>query len=117
MASVEKDLQALMEQRAASMQTKQSDSSVEKAPAVVFQDFVLYVSERPNDIGSQTIQTRIEPIRENFKIINVADIEEELPDWLNGTPILVDTRTSDGLIYKGTAALDMVNDTYMMTDS
>ena len=52
---------------------------------VVFEKFVLYKSDRADDVGSRTLLQAIEPVVEDFRVIDVSQLQAEtLPEWLDG---------------------------------
>jgi len=80
---------------------------------VVFEKFVLYKSDRSEDVGSRTLLSAIEPVVEDFRIIDVSQLQSEtLPEWLDGTPVVVDMRDKQRLAHRGSAALDLIEDAY-----
>lgn len=77
------------------------------------ENFVLYISKRADDRGSERLLQLIEPVHEDFRVVDVASLEKEsLPEWLDGTPIVVDVRTENRAAHKGTQALELVLATY-----
>ena len=80
---------------------------------VVFEKFVLYKSDRADDVGSRTLLQAIEPVVEDFRVIDVSQLQAEtLPEWLDGTPVVVDMRDKQRLAHRGSAALELVADAY-----
>ena len=91
----------------------------QRAPAaatptdVVFEKFVLYKSDRAADAGSRRILQAIEPVQEDFRVIDVKQLSSEsLPPWLDGTPVLVDMRDAERLAHRGTAAFELLGEAY-----
>lgn len=73
----------------------------------VFQHFVLYVAD--DCIGSAESLQVVEPFKEEVRVINVADLERPLPDWLIGTPTCVDMRQSEMVAHRGTDAIALLS--------
>ena len=75
--------------------------------------FVLYTSTRKDDVGSVTMLRLIESVREDFRVVDMESVNEDArPEWLDGTPVLVDLRDEPRLAHKGTAAIQLVRQTY-----
>ena len=50
---------------------------------------------------------------EDFKIIDAAQIDPaDRPDWLDGTPVVVDMREDTRMAHRGTAAVELVRAAY-----
>ena len=81
-------------------------------PQMVVERFVAYVSDREADAGSRQLRALIGPVREDFRVVDVSTLQGELPDWLDGTPTLVDVRGVERVAHKGSAALELVRKTY-----
>ena len=80
---------------------------------VVFEKFVMYVTNRPEDRGSALLRQGVQPVVEDFKIIDAAQIDPaDRPDWLDGTPVVVDMREDTRMAHRGTAAVDLVRAAY-----
>jgi hypothetical protein len=99
------------------MRSREQEIAVSAAPAVakgadIPQNFVLYHRDRSQCTGSQEILSKIDVVKEDFLIIDVATLEGNMPQWLNGTPLLVDNRTEAREIYRGTEALDFIKMVY-----
>ena len=77
----------------------------------VLQNFVLYTSNRAGDRGSEKIMGIIDNFREDFRIVDVASLDER-PAWLNGTPIVVDLREAGKVAHRGYAAIELVQEVY-----
>ena len=107
-----RQVEELLQQREQFSQKVQYQSSTGDQ-GVVFEKFVLYISDREHDVGSKKLAQLIHSVREDFRIIDVATLtESELPEWLDGTPILVDMREDEEVAYKGTEAFHVVTDAY-----
>lgn len=99
------------------MRSREQEIAVSAAPAVakgtdIPQNFVLYHRERSQCAGSQEILSKIDVVKEDFLIIDVATLDGDMPQWLNGTPLLVDNRTDAREIYRGTEALELLKKVY-----
>lgn len=80
---------------------------------VVFEKFVMYVTDRPEDRGSALLQNAVKPVVEDFKIIDASQIEvAHRPDWLDGTPVVVDMREDTRMAHRGSAAIELVRSAY-----
>lgn len=77
----------------------------------VLQNFVLYTSNRPGDRGSEKIMGMIDNYKEDFRIVDVASLDDR-PAWLNGTPIVVDLRETGKVAHRGSAAIELVQEVY-----
>lgn len=81
-----------------------------------YKKFVLYVSSDDKDAtqfcyGSRECLKLIEPLKEDVTVQHVDRMLEagvEIPDWLNGTPILVNTMEKSAL--RGTDAFNFLRD-------
>ena len=79
-----------------------------------FKKWVLYVNYDRRDgqrmcAGSRRIMAMVEGIREDVNVQNISELQKKgvtLPEWLNGSPILVDTETKQA--FKGTSAVTYV---------
>jgi len=87
-------------------------TEVQEPQQLVVERFVLYVSDREGDVGSKAFRELIEPVREDFRVVDVGTIDGDLPGWLVGTPTLVDVRGNDRIAYKGTEAMEVVRSAY-----
>ena len=82
------------------------------AESTAWSRYVLYVAhshEEPDRLctGSRKAMKLMEPVKEDVLVQSIDVLQEKgvaLPDWLQGTPTLVDT--SDKSAYSGTQALD-----------
>jgi hypothetical protein len=103
-----KKVETMMAERAA------AGAGTQPTPTdVVFEKFVLYKSTRAGDKGSRKLTQMLEPVIEDFRVIDVERLDKDsLPTWLNGTPVVVDMRTDNKLAHRGTAAIELVQDTY-----
>ena len=107
-----RDVDELLQARE-QLNRRPSESEGPTAQNVVFEKFVLYTSDRAHDSGSRKLKAAIEPVREDFRNIDVATLHaDEIPEWLDGTPILIDMRERDKVAYKGGEALRVVQETY-----
>lgn len=105
------DVERLMQMRSET-NTEGATNTAAAAQDVIFEKFVAYVSYRPKDIGSSLLLARIDKVKEDFKVIDIGTLAEDLPEWLDGTPIVVEVGAADKLAYKGSAALEHVNRHY-----
>lgn len=99
------------------MRSREEEMAGASAPAVVKgsdiqQNFVLYHRDRSQCAGSHEMLTKVDAVKEDFLIIDVATLDGGVPQWLNGTPLLVDNRTEAREIYRGTEALEFVKKVY-----
>jgi hypothetical protein len=83
----------------------------QQQPETVLQNFVLYTSNRPGDRGTEKIMGIIDNFREDFRIVDVASLDNR-PTWLNGTPIVVDLRETAKIAHRGSAAIELVEEVY-----
>lgn len=106
------DVQRYAEERERKTTAPKQDTD-DAAPQMVAERFVAYISDRKADIGSEQLLNLIEPVREDFRVVNIASLDKgKLPEWLDGTPVLVDARGVDRVAHKGSAALDLVREVY-----
>ena len=90
--------------------TVDTQTSAETQPGPM-ENFVLYT--RASCRGSTVIQKMIDPVREDFRVVDVDTLDRStLPSWLDGTPILVDVRTAKRELYRGTDAAVTVQEVY-----
>ena len=100
---------AAVEQRAADAAPAESLDR----KSLVAHKFVAYVWDAAECRGSAALRTLTEPFKEDVLFVPVASLTKPLPAWLHGTPTVVDVRDpADRQAYKGTAALQMMADSY-----
>ena len=80
------------------------------------QNYIVYVLRDGRCPGSTRLLEQIDPYREDFAIVDVGSVRDP-PEWLNGTPILADVSGDDGIIYRGTAALQHAQRLYADDDA
>lgn len=88
-------------------------TSEQPAPAQAdpMENFVLYT--RKECRGSSVVSKMIEPVREDFRVVDIKTLDPSaLPNWLDGTPILVDVRTTKRELYRGTDAAAKIHEVY-----
>ena len=96
------------------MQARSGTTQAQPTPTdVVFEKFVLYVTDRAADSGSALLQRAVQPVAEDFKVIDASQISAvDRPDWLDGTPVVVDMREDTRMAHRGSAAVDVVRAAY-----
>lgn len=78
----------------------------------VIQNFALYHRDPEQCIGSRAILQLLKPVQEDFMTVDIAALGSDLPPWLDGTPIVVDNRTDEKIIYRGSEAVFFVRNHY-----
>lgn len=98
----------------AMLQARSEPAQEQPTPTdVVFEKFVMYVTNRPEDRGSALLRQGVQPVVEDFKIIDAAQIDPaDRPDWLDGTPVVVDMREDTRMAHRGSAAVELVRSAY-----
>jgi hypothetical protein len=87
-----------------------TDAKMDKAQ-LLHTNYVVYILRDGRCSGSQQLMDKIDPYKEDFVVVDVCTLETR-PEWLDGTPILADISGDDGLIYRGSAALQQIDALY-----
>lgn len=72
----------------------------------VFQKFVLYAGD--NCKGTKLALDACDSFREDVRIVYVKELTRPLPEWLTGTPTIVET--SSMTAYQGTDAIERLSE-------
>ena len=103
-SEVERMMQARTEPNAMANASQAADS--------VMENFALYHRKSAACIGSRTILNMIHPVKEDFMTVDIDTLGSQVPEWLNGTPIVVDNRQDDRPIYRGSDAVFFLKEHY-----